>query len=77
LSLLLAALCGSKVTTIDPALFTVCTAYPAEPPLTLFDPSVELAGFGPRGRVHLDWGIDNPAICFGDLFQVGVAQIHI
>jgi hypothetical protein len=55
----------------------VCTTYPAEPLLALFDPIVELARFGSCGCLPLDRRIDYPAICFGKLLQVGIAEIHI
>jgi hypothetical protein len=44
-----------------------CTAYPAGPLLTLFDPPIKLASRRPRGRLHPVRRIDFPAICFGML----------
>jgi hypothetical protein len=40
-------------------------------------PPVELAGFRPRGRLHLDRWICIPAICFGALLHIGAAEIRI
>jgi hypothetical protein len=55
---------------------TVCAA-DATPPLpALFHPPIELASFGPPGRLHLDRRIDFSAICFGTLLHLGVAEIH-
>ena len=68
---------GSKITSPDPPLTAVRTAYPAQPLLAFFHPPIELASFRPRGRVHLERRIDCTAICFGDLLQVIAAEIHI
>jgi hypothetical protein len=71
---------GSRRTKINgshPALLTVRTAYATQPLLTLLDPPIEPASLGPRGRVHLDWWIYLPAICFGDPLQIIVAEVHI
>jgi hypothetical protein len=55
----------------------VLASYPAEPLLTLFDPPIELASSGPRGRPHQDRRIDLAAIRFGMLPHLVVAEIHI
>jgi hypothetical protein len=46
-----------------------------DPPfLPFFHPPSELAGFRPRGRLHLDGRIDFSAICFGMQLHVLVAE---
>jgi len=50
-----------------PPLTTVRTAYPAEPFLPVIHPPIEMASFGPRGRLYLDRWIDFPAISLGTL----------
>ncbi len=68
---------GTKINSSDPPLPAVCTAYPAEPLLTLLDPPIELPSPRRHGRLHLDRRIYLPAICSGDLLQVIVAEVHI
>jgi hypothetical protein len=68
---------GTKINSSDPPQSVVCTEYPSKPLLTLFDPPVELAGFRPHGRVHLEWRINFPAIHCGKLAQLVVAEIYI
>jgi hypothetical protein len=65
---------GTKINSPDPALSAVCTAYPAEPLLTFFDPPIELAGSGPRRRLHLDRRINCTAVRFAVLVRI---EIHI
>jgi hypothetical protein len=67
----------TKISSPDPPLTTVCTAYATPPLLPFFDPPIELAGFRPVGRLDLDGWIDFPPICFSKLLHVGVAEIHI
>jgi hypothetical protein len=67
---------GTQITSSDPPLTAVCTAYAAPPFLAFFDPPIELAGCRPRGRLHLDRRIDLSTICFGALLHLGAAEIH-
>ncbi|HEY6685972.1 MAG TPA: hypothetical protein VI094_07160 [Propionibacteriaceae bacterium] len=55
----------------------VSTAYPATPFPPFPQPPIELAGFRPPGRLHLDRWIDFSAICVSTLLHVIVAEIHI
>ena len=71
------ALRGTKINGSDPPLPAVLASYPAEPLLTLFDPSIELASLRPHGRLHLDRRIDSSAIRCGMLLDLGVAEIQI
>jgi hypothetical protein len=49
-----------------------------DPPfLPFFHPPIELASSGPSGRLDLDGWVDFAAICFGDLLQVSIAEIHV
>lgn len=64
---------GTKITSSDPPLLTIRTAYPAEPLLTLFDPPIELASRRPGGHLHLDGRINCSAICFAVLARI---EIH-
>jgi hypothetical protein len=56
-----------KIRSFDPSLTAVWTAYPSQPLLALFDPPVELASSGPRGRLNLDGRLHFPAIRFAVL----------
>jgi hypothetical protein len=67
----------TKINSSDPPLTTICAAYPTPPFLPFFHPPIELASWCPCGRLHLDGWIDNSAICFGELLQVGIGEIHI
>jgi hypothetical protein len=53
-------------------LTAVCTAYPTPPFLPFFYPPIELAGFRPGSRIHLDRRIDFSTICFGTLLHLVV-----
>jgi hypothetical protein len=68
---------GTEITSSDPPLPAVCTAYATPPFLPVFHPPIELASFRPRRRLHLDRRIDFSAISFGTLSRLGVAEIHI
>jgi hypothetical protein len=57
-------------------LSAVYTAYPAPPFLPVFHPPIELAGFRPCGRLHLDRRIDFPAISLGPVLKILVGEIH-
>jgi hypothetical protein len=67
----------TKISSLDPPLPAVRTAYTTEPLLTLFDPPIELASFRPGGRLRVDRRIQFPAISFGTLPQLIVAEIHV
>jgi hypothetical protein len=67
---------GTKITSSDPPLTAVRTAYPA-PPLPPFpDPPIERATRQPRGRLDLDRWVDCPAISLGPPLQIIVAEVH-
>jgi hypothetical protein len=67
----------TKISSPDPPLTTVCTAYATPPFLTFFHPPIKLASLRPYGRLHLDRRIDFSAICCGTLLHLMVAEIHI
>ena len=68
---------GTKIASSDPPLTAICTAY-VTPPFQLFlHPLIELAGFRPCSRLHLDRRADFPAVCVSTLLQLGVAEVHI
>jgi hypothetical protein len=68
---------GTKINSSDPPLTAVCTAYPTPPFPPFLHPPIELASFGPSGRLHLDRRVDFSAICFSTLLHVVVAEIQI
>ena len=68
---------GTKINSSDPPLTAICTAYATPPFQPFLHPPIELAGFRPRGRLHLDRRMDFSAICFGTLLHLGGAEIHI
>jgi hypothetical protein len=68
---------GTKINSFDPPLTAVCTAYATPPFLPFFHPPIELAGFRPRGRLHLNRRIDFSAICFGAVLHVSIGEIHV
>ena len=57
----------AKINSSDPPLTAVSAAYLAEPFLPVIHPPIEMASFGPRGRLYLDRWIDFPAISLGTL----------
>jgi hypothetical protein len=57
----------TKINSPDPPLFTVRTAYPTEPLLTLFDPPIELACSRPRSGLHMYQRVDFSAMLSGKL----------
>ena len=63
-----------KISSSDPALPAVCTAYPSPPFLPFLHPPVKLPDSGPGARVHLDRRINFAAICFAVLAWI---EIHI
>jgi hypothetical protein len=67
----------TKINSPDPPLFTVRTAYPTEPLLTLFDPPIELASRRPRGQLHRDGRINFSPICCSQALHLAVAELHI
>ena len=52
----------TKISGSDPPLTAGCTAYPTQPFLPFFHPPIELTGFGPGGRVHLDRRINRTSV---------------
>jgi hypothetical protein len=54
----------------------VSTTYPTPPFLPFFHPRIELPGFRPSSHLDLHGGIDFPAISFGKLLHVVVAEVH-
>jgi hypothetical protein len=68
---------GTKINSSNPPLTAVRTAYPTAPFQPLLHPVVDLPSSRPRGRLHLNGRINCTAVCFGDLLQVIVAEIHI
>jgi hypothetical protein len=60
------------MTTSDPALLTVSTAYPA-PPLPPFSyPPIKMPSLGPRGHLNLYRRINHSAVCFAVLAGIEV-----
>jgi hypothetical protein len=67
----------TEINSFDPSLTAVSTAHATPPFVPFFHPPIELAGFRPRGRLHLHRWIDLSAVWFGMLLHVVVAEIHI
>jgi hypothetical protein len=65
----------AKISSLDPPLFSVWTAYPAHPFPALLDPPVESARRGPSGDLHFNRWIHFPAIRFGELTRVEVLHV--
>ena len=61
---------GTKISSCDPPLPAVRTAYSTEPFQALFHPIVKPTGLGPRGYVDLDRWVDSPTICFAVLARI-------
>ena len=61
---------GTNITSFDPPLPAVGTAYSTEPLLTLFRPPVERAGVRPRRHVNRDWWVDFSSVRFAVLVRV-------
>jgi hypothetical protein len=68
---------GTEITSSDPALLTVRTTYPSEPPLTLLHPPIKLTGLRPGSHVHRHRRINSSAIRCGKLVQVVGGEVHI
>jgi hypothetical protein len=62
----------TKISSLDPPLTTVYTAYATPPFLPFFHPPIELAGFRPGCSLNLDRRIDFSAVCFSVLTRIKI-----
>jgi hypothetical protein len=53
---------GTKISSSDPVLMTIRTAYVTPPFLPVLHPPVDLASFRPGSRLHLDGRVNFAAI---------------
>jgi hypothetical protein len=57
----------TKISSFDPMLPAVFALHTTQPLLALFHPPIELASWGPRGRLDLDRWVDYTAVSFSKL----------
>jgi hypothetical protein len=67
----------TEISTSDPPLAPVGTAYPVPPFVPFFHPPVELPSSRPGGRLHVERWVGFSAIWCVPVLQVGIAEIHI